>query len=190
MPARVGILGDNASGAGGRVDWPGLDAQTETAQPARYLLGMPSPLTDGSGRHGRACVHCQIQGRALFVPFWMMNHLRGRAGERCLIRRNRVSIPVSGQPCCGRSRTRWRWHTAGAIRRTCELSGTRPRRFTSLEAAQRIVCWRRDHADATNPGLGPVEATAPGTCSSPWAIGAASGTVNAFVPFARRRRRS
>ena len=36
-------LGDEASGASGRVDWPLLDAQTEAAQPARYLLDMSSP---------------------------------------------------------------------------------------------------------------------------------------------------
>lgn len=174
-------LGDEASGASGRVDWPLLDAQTEAAQPARYLLDMSSPeLMAPGGMVERV--------RSLWFP--------GPGASSAASSDDSSSSDEAGagsgdQQASGVDPTEratvLRAITDSlalayrrAIRRTSELSGTRPEAIHLVGGGSKNRLLAQETADATGIPVivGPVEATALGNMLvSLRAIGAASGTL-------------
>ena len=174
-------LGDEASGASGRVDWPLLDAQTEAAQPARYLLDMSSPeLMAPGGMVERV--------RSLWFP--------GPGASSAASSDDSSSADEAGagsgdQQASGVDPTEratvLRAITDSlalayrrAIRRTSELSGTRPEAIHLVGGGSKNRLLAQETADATGIPViaGPVEATALGNMFiSLRAIGAASGTL-------------
>ena len=175
-------LGDNASGAGGRVDWPLLDAQTEAAQPARYLLDMSSPeLMAPGGMVERV--------RSLWIPGPGVSSSPSVDDESSSVDEAGVSI---GDPKASGVDPRERATVLRAItdslalayrraiRRTCELSGTRPEAIHLVGGGSKNRLLAQETADATGIPViaGPVEATAIGNMVvSLRAIGVASGTL-------------
>ena len=165
-------LGDEASGASGRVDWPLLDAQTEAAQPARYLLDMSSPelgpgassaassgddssSADGSSSADEAGAGSGDRQASGVDPTERATVLRAITDSLALAYRR-------------------------AIRRTSELSGTRPEAIHLVGGGSKNRLLAQETADATGIPViaGPVEATALGNMLvSLRAIGAASGTL-------------
>ena len=165
-------LGDEASGASGRVDWPLLDAQTEVAEPARYLLDMSSPELMAPG----AMVE---RVRSLWIPG------PGASAAACA---GADSSPVDdsssldeggagvGDPQTSgvdphERATVLRAITDSlalayrrAIRRTSELSGTRPEAIHLVGGGSKNRLLAQETADATGIPViaGPVEATALG----------------------------
>lgn len=175
-------LGDEASGSSGRVDWPLLDAQTEAAQPARYLLDMSSPELMAPG----AMVE---RVRSLWIPG------PGASAAACAGADSSASdeagVGVGEQQTSGvdpRERaTVLRAITDSlalayrrVIRRTFELSGTRPEAIHLVGGGSKNRLLAQETADATGIPViaGPVEATALGNMLvSLRAIGAVSGTL-------------
>lgn len=180
-------LGDEASGASGRVDWPLLDAQTEAAQPARYLLDMSSPeLMAPGGMVERV--------RSLWFPgpgassaassddsssaddSSSSDEARAGSGDQQAsgvdpTERATVLRAITDSLALAYRR---------AIRRTSELSGTRPEAIHLVGGGSKNRLLAQETADATGIPViaGPVEATALGNMLvSLRAIGAASGTL-------------
>lgn len=172
-------LGDNASGAGGRVDWPLLDAQTEAAQPARYLLDMSSPeLMAPGGMVERV--------RSLWIPGPGVS-FSGNESSSLYEAGAGVGDPRASGVDFRERATVLRAITDSlalayrrAIRRTRELSGTSPEAIHLVGGGSKNRLLVQETADATGIPViaGPVEATALGNMLvSLRAIGAASGTL-------------
>ena len=172
-------LGDSASGSGGRVDWPLLDAQTEAAQPARYLLDMSSPELMAPGGMVERVRSLWIPGPGVSLSGNESSSL-DEAGEG-------IGDPqASGVDPCERA-TVLRAITDSlalayrrAIRRTIELSGNRPEAIHLVGGGSKNRLLAQETADATGIQViaGPVEATALGNMLvSLRAIGAANGTL-------------
>ena len=180
-------LGDEASGASGRVDWPLLDAQTEAAQPARYLLDMSSPeLMAPGGMVERV--------RSLWFPGPGASSAASSGDDSSADDSSSADEAGAGsgdQEASGVDPTEratvLRAITDSlalayrrAIRRTSELSGTRPEAIHLVGGGSKNRLLAQETADATGIPViaGPVEATALGNMFiSLRAIGAASGTL-------------
>lgn len=175
-------LGDEASGASGRVDWPLLDAQTEAAQPARYLLDMSSPeLMAPGGMVERV--------RSLWFPGPGASSAASSGDDSSSA--DEAGAGSGDQQASGvdpaERATVLRAITDSlalayrrAIRRTSELSGTRPEAIHLVGGGSKNRLLAQETADATGIPViaGPVEATALGNMFiSLRAIGAASGTL-------------
>lgn len=180
-------LGDNASGAGGRVDWPFLDAQTEAAQPARYLLDMSSPeLMAPGGMVERV--------RSLWIPGPGVSFAGNDSSSL-----DEAGVSVGDPQASGvdpsERATVLRAITDSlalayrrVIRRTCELSGTRPEAIHLVGGGSKNRLLAQETADATGIPViaGPVEATALGNMLvSLRAIGVASGTLRDLRAISR-----
>ena len=175
-------LGDSASGAGGRVDWPFLDAQTEAAQPARYLLDMSSPeLMAPGGMVER--VH------SLWIPGPGASPSSSLGGDSFSLDEAGAGVgdPQSADVDPRERATMLRAITDSlalayrrAIRRTIELSGNHPEAIHLVGGGSKNRLLAQETADATGIPViaGPVEATALGNMLiSLRAIGAAGGTL-------------
>ena len=180
-------LGDEASGASGRVDWPLLDAQTEAAQPARYLLDMSSPeLMAPGGMVERV--------RSLWFPGPGASSAASSDDSSSADDSSSSDEAGAGsgdQQASGVDPTEratvLRAITDSlalayrrAIRRTSELSGTRPEAIHLVGGGSKNRLLAQETADATGIPViaGPVEATALGNMFiSLRAIGAARGTL-------------
>lgn len=180
-------LGDEVSGASGRVDWPLLDAQTEAAQPARYLLDMSSPeLMAPGGMVERV--------RSLWFPGPGASSAASSDDSSSADDSSSSDEAGAGsgdQQASGVDPTEratvLRAITDSlalayrrAIRRTSELSGTRPEAIHLVGGGSKNRLLAQETADATGIPViaGPVEATALGNMLvSLRAIGAASGTL-------------
>ena len=175
-------LGDSASGAGGRVDWPFLDAQTEAAQPARYLLDMSSPeLMAPGGMVERV--------RSLWIPGPGASSSSSSGGDSFSLDEAGAGLgdPQSSGVDPRERATVLRAITDSlalayrrAIRRTIELSGNHPEAIHLVGGGSKNRLLAQETADVTGIPViaGPVEATALGNMLvSLRAIGAASGTL-------------
>lgn len=175
-------LGDNASGAGGRVDWPLLDAQTEGAQPARYLLDMSSPELMAPGGMVERVRSLWIQGPGVSLSPSVDDELSsadeagvsgGDPQDSGVDPSERATVLRAITDSLALAYRR-------AIRRTFELSGTRPEAIHLVGGGSKNRLLAQETADATGIPViaGPVEATALGNMLvSLRAIGAASGTL-------------
>ena len=175
-------LGDEASGASGRVDWPLLDAQTEAAQPARYLLDMSSPELMAPG----AMVE---RVRSLWIPGPGASSAASsgddsssadEAGAGSGDRQASGVDPTERATVLRAITDSLALAYRRAIRRTSELSGTRPEAIHLVGGGSKNRLLAQETADATGIPViaGPVEATALGNMLvSLRAIGAASGTL-------------
>ena len=172
-------LGDRASGSGGRVDWPLLDAQTEAAQPARYLLDMSSPELMAPGGMVERVRSLWIPGPGVSFSGNESSSL-DEAGEGIgdpqasgVDPRERATVLRAITDSLALAYRR-------AIRRTIELSGNRPEAIHLVGGGSKNRLLAQETADATGIPViaGPVEATALGNMLvSLRAIGSASGTL-------------
>lgn len=169
-------LGDVASGGAGRVDWRLLDAQTEAAQPARYLLDMSSPELMAPGGMVERVRSLWIPGPGASPSSSSWDEAGAGVGDPragCVDPRERVTVLRAITDSLALAYRR-------AIRRTFELSGTRPEAIHLVGGGSQNRLLAQETADATGiPTIaGPVEATAVGNMLiSLRAIGAASGTL-------------
>ena len=175
-------LGDSASGAGGGVDWPLLDAQTEGAQPARYLLDMSSPELMAPGGMVERVRSLWIQGPGVSSSPSVDDESSsadeagvsgGDPKASGVDPRERATVLRAITDSLALAYRR-------AIRRTFELSGTRPEAIHLVGGGSKNRLLAQETADATGIPViaGPVEATALGNMLvSLRAIGAASGTL-------------
>ena len=181
-------LGDEASGTSGRVDWPLLDAQTEAAQPARYLLDMSSPELMAPG----AMVE---RVRSLWIPGPGASSSGSSWDDSSPVDYSSSLDEAGagvGDPRTSGVDPRERATVLRAItdslalayrrviRRTFELSGTRPEAIHLVGGGSKNRLLAQETADATGIPViaGPVEATALGNMLvSLRAIGAVSGTL-------------
>lgn len=181
-------LGDEASGASGRVDWPLLDAQTEAAQPARYLLDMSSPELMAPGGMvervrslwfpgpGASSAASSGDDSSSANDSSSADEARAGSGDQQAsgvdpTERATVLRAITDSLALAYRR---------AIRRTSELSGTRPEAIHLVGGGSKNRLLAQETADATGIPViaGPVEATALGNMFiSLRAIGAASGTL-------------
>ena len=175
-------LGDNASGAGGRVDWPLLDAQTEAAQPVRYLLDMSSPELMAPGGMVERVRSLWVPGPGAF-SLSTDEGISGVGGPTNATggNGNRGGVDTAARATVLRAITdSLALAYRRAIRRTFELSGTRCEAIHLVGGGSRNRLLAQETADATGIPViaGPVEATALGNMLvSLRAIGAASGTL-------------
>ena len=175
-------LGDEASGASGRVDWPLLDAQTEVAEPARYLLDMSSPELMAPGTMVERVHSLWIEG-----PGASSSASSGDDSSASDEGGAGVGDPQTSGVDPHERATVLRAITDSlvlayrrAIRRTFELSGTRPEAIHLVGGGSKNRLLAQETADATGIPViaGPVEATALGNMLvSLRAIGVASGTL-------------
>ena len=172
-------LGDEASGASGRVDWPLLDAQTEAAQPARYLLDMSSPELMAPGGMVERVRSLWIPGPGVSFAGNDSSSLDeagvsvGDPQASAVDPRERATVLRAITDSLALAYRR-------AIRRICELSGTRPEAIHLVGGGSKNRLLAQETADATGIPViaGPVEATALGNMLvSLRAIGVASGTL-------------
>lgn len=175
-------LGDEASGASGRVDWPLLDAQTEAAHPARYLLDMSSPELMAPGGMVERVRSLWFPGpgassaASLGDDFSSADEAGAGSGDQQAsgvdpTERATVLRAITDSLALAYRR---------AIRRTSELSGTRPEAIHLVGGGSKNRLLAQETADATGIPViaGPVEATALGNMLvSLRAIGMASGTL-------------
>ena len=175
-------LGDEASGASGRVDWPLLDAQTEAAQPARYLLDMSSPELMAPGAMVERVRSLWIPG-----PGASSSACAGADSSASDVAEAGVGDPQTSGVDPHERATVLRAITDSlalayrrAIRRTSELSGTHPEAIHLVGGGSKNRLLAQETADATGIPViaGPVEATALGNMLvSLRAVGAARGTL-------------
>lgn len=175
-------LGDIASGASGRVDWPLLDAQTEAAEPARYLLDMSSPELMAPGAMVERVRSLWIEG-----PGASSSASSGDDSSASDEAGAGVGEPQTSGVDPRERATVLRAITDSlalayrrAIRRTFELSGTHPEAIHLVGGGSKNRLLAQETADATGIPViaGPVEATALGNMLvSLRAIGVASGTL-------------
>ena len=175
-------LGDEASGASGRVDWPLLDAQTEVAEPARYLLDMSSPELMAPGTMVERVHSLWIEG-----PGASSSASSGDDSSASDEAGAGVGDPQTSGVDPHERATVLRAITDSlalayrrAIRRTFELSGTHPEAIHLVGGGSKNRLLAQETADATGIPViaGPVEATALGNMLvSLRAIGVASGTL-------------
>ena len=181
-------LGDEASGASGRVDWPLLDAQTEVAEPARYLLDMSSPELMAPGTMVERVHSLWIPGpgASSSASSWddsspvddssSLDEAGAGVGDRQTSgvdphERATVLRAITDSLVLAYRR---------AIRRTSEFSGTHPEAIHLVGGGSKNRLLAQETADATGIPViaGPVEATALGNMLvSLRAIGAATGTL-------------
>ena len=199
-------LGDEASGASGRVEWPLLDAQTEAAQPARYLLDMSSPELMAPGGMvervrslwipGPGASSAASSGDDSFSADGASSSDGSFSADDSFSADGSSSPDEAGagsgdqqasgvDPAERAAVLRAITDSLAlayrrAIRRTSELSGTRPEAIHLVGGGSKNRLLAQETADATGIPViaGPVEATALGNMLvSLRAIGAASGTL-------------
>ena len=175
-------LGDEASGASGRVDWPLLDAQTEAAQPARYLLDMSSPelMAPGGMVERVRSLWFPGPGASSAASSGDDSSSSDEAGAGSGDRQASGVDPTERATVLRAITDSLALAYRRAIRRTSELSGTRPEAIHLVGGGSKNRLLAQETADATGIPViaGPVEATALGNMFiSLRAIGAASGTL-------------
>ena len=175
-------LGDEASGASGRVDWPLLDAQTEAAQPARYLLDMSSPelMAPGGMVERVRSLWFPGPGASSAASSGDDSSSSDEAGAGSGDQQASDVDPTERATVLRAITDSLALAYRRAIRRTSELSGTRPEAIHLVGGGSKNRLLAQETADATGIPViaGPVEATALGNMFiSLRAIGAASGTL-------------
>lgn len=174
--------GDDASGAGGSVDWPLLDAQTQESQPMRFLLDMSSPALLAPGAMvervcslwvpgpGVACCSKDKDVSGVGAPNSAAGGVRDSHGVDP-VERATVLRAITDSLALAYRR---------AIRSTFQLSNTRCEAIHLVGGGSRNRLLAQETADATGIPViaGPVEATALGNMLVALrAIGAVSGTL-------------
>ena len=175
-------LGDEASGASGRVDWPLLDAQTEAAQPARYLLDMSSPelMAPGGMVERVRSLWFPGPGASSAASSGEDSSSSDEAGAGSGDQQASGVDPTERATVLRAITDSLALAYRRAIRRTSELSGTRPEAIHLVGGGSKNRLLAQETADATGIPViaGPVEATALGNMLvSLRAIGAANGTL-------------
>lgn len=184
--------GDAASGVGGRVDWPLLDAQTEASEPLRYLLDMSSPALMTPGGMVARVISLRVPGPG-----------SGCVGDEAVVHSASLAeteletrgLEATGEVDPALRATVLRAITDSlalayrrAVHKTFELSGTRCETIHLVGGGCRNRLLAQETADATGIPVvaGPVEATALGNMLvSLRTVGATSGTLADLRGIAR-----